>query len=63
MEVEGPTDFDGGRKTTSLEMEDAVIVGISVERGKEGLSMLSVLINKVRRMNSLSIIGQSVHVV
>ena len=61
MEMEGPTDFDGGRKT-SLEMEDAVIAGISVERGKEGLSMLSVLINKVRRMDSLNIIGQSVHV-
>ena len=59
MEMEGPTDFDGGRKT-SLEMEDAVIVGISVERGKEGLSMLSRQINMVRRIDSFNIIGPSV---
>ena len=34
MEMEGPTDFEGGgRKTwTTREMEDAVIVGISVQR-------------------------------
>lgn len=56
MEMEGPTDFDGGRKT-SLEMEDAVIVGISVERGKEGLSMLSRQINKVGRMDAFDITG------
>ena len=41
-------------------MEDAVIVGISVERGKEGLSMLSRQINMVRRIDSFNIIGPSV---
>ena len=44
------------------EMDDAVIddVGISVERGKEGLSMLSRQINMVRRIDSFNIIGPSV---